>query len=179
MNALKTVLMIVLGLIAILLIAAAVVDGDYSTEREVIINKPKAEVFEYIKMLKNQENYSKWQTMDPNMIKSYKGTDGQVGFISAWDSEVEGVGTGEQEIVKIVDGERIDYELRFLKPMEDTHPAYMITEAMGESQTKVKWGFVGEMPYPMSLVLLFQDIEEMVGNDFQIGLDRLKVLLEK
>ena len=51
--------------------------------------------------------------MDPDMKKTYRGTDGTVGFVSAWDSEKDDVGKGEQEIIKITDGERIDYELRF------------------------------------------------------------------
>ena len=68
------------------MIAAIFVKREYSVEREVVINKPKQEVFEYVKLLKNQDNYSKWAMMDPKMKKEYTGTDGTVGFISAWDS---------------------------------------------------------------------------------------------
>ena len=88
-------------LIAIPLIVALFVKKDYAVEREITINKPKQEVFDYVKLLKNQDNYSIWATMDPNMKKTYRGTDGTVGFVSAWESKVDSVGVGEQEIKKI------------------------------------------------------------------------------
>jgi hypothetical protein len=55
----------------------------------------------------------------------------------------------------------------------------MTTESMSDSSTKVKWGFNGSMAYPMNLMLLFMDMEEMLGNDLQQGLDNLKAVLEK
>ena len=107
-------ILIVLGiLIAIPLIIAIFVKKDYAVQREITIRKAKNEVFDYIKLLKNQNNYSKWANMDPKMKKSYSGKDGTVGFISAWDSKNEDVGKGEQEIMRIVEGEKIEFELRF------------------------------------------------------------------
>ena len=146
---------------------------------KIIINKPKAEVFEYIKFLKNQDNYSKWNMMDPDMKKTYQGTDGTVGFISAWESKKENVGAGEQEIVNMIDGERIDTKLRFKVPFESQNDAYMITEDMSNNQTKVKWGFKGAFPYPFNLMGLFMDMEKAVGGDLEVGLQNLKNLLEK
>jgi hypothetical protein len=55
----------------------------------------------------------------------------------------------------------------------------MTTEAISEKQTKVKWGFIGNMKYPMNLMLLFMNMEKMVGNDLNIGLTNLKGVLEK
>ena len=179
MKILKKVLIALAVIIAIPLVIALFVKKEYAVEREININKPNTEVFEYIKYLKNQYNYSKWATMDPNMKKDSRGTDGQVGFVSTWDSEIEDVGKGEQEIVKITEGKRIDFELRFIKPFEATEPAYMTTEAVSEQETKVKWGFSGKMPYPMNIMMLFMDMEEMIGADLEEGLKNLKVVLEK
>ena len=128
MRALKKILIILGILIAIPLIVALFVKKDYAVEKEIVINKPKTEVFDYIKFLKNQDNYSKWNRMDPNIKKTYRGTDGTVGFVSHWESENEEVGWGEQEIKKITEGERIDFELRFIKPFEATEPAFMKTK---------------------------------------------------
>lgn len=173
-------ILIVLGIIiAIPLIVALFVRKDYAVEESIVINKPKSEVFDYIKHLKNQDNFSKWATMDPNIKKTYRGTDGTVGFVSAWESDNENVGAGEQEILKITEGERMDFELRFLKPFESTQVAYMTTETVSENKTKVKWGFSGKMSYPMNLMILFMDFEEMIGDDFQVGLKKLKTNLEK
>jgi len=179
MKALKKILLVIVVLIAIVLILAAFTKKRYAVEREVVINKPKQEVFDYIKLLKNQDNYSKWAIMDPAMKKTYTGTDGTVGFVSAWDSDKKDVGKGEQEIKKIAEGEKIDFELRFYKPFESTEQAYMQTEAVSPTSTKVKWGFNGHMNYPMNLMLLCMDFEKMIGNDLQTGLTNLKSNLEK
>ena len=82
--------------------------------------------------------------------------------MSAWESDKKDVGTGEQEIKKITEGERLDFELRFIKPFESTEAAYMITEPVSENQTKVRWGFNGHMNYPSNLVILFMDFDKMI-----------------
>ncbi|WP_281558029.1 SRPBCC family protein [Thalassomonas sp. RHCl1] len=175
---LKKIALVIVTIIAIPLVMAIFVKTSYDVEREVVINKPKDQVFNYIRFLKNQNEFSKWANIDPNMTKSYRGIDGEVGFVSAWDSQHEEVGTGEQEIVAIQDGHRIDFELRFLKPFEATEPAYMITEDVSGNQTKVKWGFSGHMDYPMNLMFLFMDFEKIIGDDLQTGLDNLKEIQE-
>jgi hypothetical protein len=176
MKILKKILIVVAILIAIPLIVALFVSKEYNVEREVVINKPKQDVFNYIKFLKNQSNYSKWVMMDPNAKMTYSGVDGTVGFKSAWDSENKKVGQGEQTISKIDDGNRIDLGLHFIKPFEGDANAYMTTEDAA-GQTKVKWGFNGKMPYPMNIMNLFMGKE--IGNDLSTGLTNLKGVLEK
>lgn len=178
MKILKRILLILAILIALPLIVALFVNKNYAVEKEVTINKPKQEVFDYVKLLKNQDNFSKWASMDPGMKKTYTGTDGTVGFVSRWESENPDVGTGEQEIKNITEGERVDYELRFIKPFESTENAYMTTENVNDSTTLLKWGFDGKMNYPMNLMLLFMDFEKMIGGDFETGLNKLKTILE-
>lgn len=177
MRILKRILVIILSLIVLLLVIALFLKKDYNIVKEVTINKPKAEVYNYVKFLKNQNEFSKWAKMDPNMKKEFRGTDATVGFVSAWEGNKD-VGKGEQEIKKITEGERIDYEVRFIKPWESKMDSYISTEAVGENQTKVKWGISGTMPYPMNLMRLF-GMEKSIGNDLQTGLDNLKALQEK
>ncbi|MGI2169746.1 SRPBCC family protein [Shewanella sp. MF05960] len=176
---LKKILLGLAVIIAIPFIAALFIKTDYSVTRTVTIDKPVTEVFDYIKHLKNQDNFSKWAQMDPEMVKTFRGTDATVGFVSAWASENPDVGVGEQEIIAIDEGKRIDFELRFISPFEATSPAYMTTEAISTQQTKVDWDFSGHMDYPMNLMFLFVDFETMIGADLQQGLDSLKVILEK
>jgi hypothetical protein len=179
MKIIKKILIGIVILIALILIIGIFVKKEYTVEREITINKPKQEIFDYIKLLKNQNDFSKWALMDPNMKKDYKGTDGTVGFISAWDSDNKHVGKGEQEITKIDEGNRIDYALRFLKPMHGEATSYMITDAAAENQTIVKWGFHGNMSYPMNTMLLFMNMDKMLGPDLETGLTNLKAIQEK
>ncbi len=177
MKILKTILVVLAILIAIPLVIALFLKKDYALEREITINKPKQEVFDYVKLLKNQNNYSTWNMMDPNMTQSYQGTDGTVGFISAWESKK--MGNGEQEIKQITDGDRIDTELRFKGMMGSSSPVYMTTEALSDTQTKVKWGMSGRMNYPMNFMQVFVSMDNMIGDEYAKSLANLKGVLEK
>ncbi|MDP3682284.1 MAG: SRPBCC family protein [Flavobacterium sp.] len=179
MNIIKKILLGLFAIIVLALLIALFLPKEYAVEREITINKSKDSVFNYIKYLKNQDNFSVWSSKDPAMKKTFTGTDGTVGAIAGWDSKDKNVGVGEQEIKKIVEGKRIDFELRFKVPFESTDNAYMITEAISANQTKVKWGFDGKMPYPMNLMLPIMNMEEMLGKDLQDGLNNLKAVLEE
>ena len=179
MKVLNIIFSALVGLVLLALFVAIFVKREYGVEREIVIQKPKSEVFDYIKYLKNQDNYSVWAMKDPAMKKTYAGTDATVGFVSAWDSEQKEVGKGEQEIKNIINGKKIEYELRFIKPFEANDYAFLTTSGINESQTKVVWGFKGKFKYPMNLMNLFLDMEGMLGKDLQYGLNNLKQILEK
>ncbi|MFN3555100.1 MAG: SRPBCC family protein [Bacteroidales bacterium] len=178
MKLLKRILLAVVIIIAIPFVAAIFVKKDYQIEREILIYAPAYEIFDFIRYLENQDSFSKWGSMDPDMIQTYRGVDGTVGAISAWESEDRNVGKGEQEITSIVDGERIEYELRFIEPFQSTSQAWMTTTPVDESTTLVQWGFKGRMPYPMNLMLLLMNFDKMLGDDLQHGLDNLKKQME-
>ena len=172
------VLYIILGIITALLIAGLFVPKGMKATREIIINKPNAEVFNYIKHLKNQQNYSKWASLDPNIKNEFHGTDGTVGFVNSWIGNKK-VGQGEQEIKGIEEGKKMSTELRFIKPFKSVAQSSMTTEAVDNNSTKVSWGFEGSMNYPMNVMKLFMNMEKSIGNDFSTGLANLKVVMEK
>ncbi len=174
---LKYPLLILTFLVVAVLILGLFGKKEMKAEREIVINKPKAVVYDYIKLLTNQNNYSKWASMDPVMKKSFKGVDGTAGFVSAWDGNSD-VGKGEQEIKKI-NADRIDYELRFEKPFKSTNTAFMSATAITDSTTKVVWGFEGKINYPLNAMSVFTDMGKSIGDDFETGLKNLKPILEK
>ena len=175
MKILKFLLLSILGLIVVGLIAAAFTKKDYIVEKEITINRPRQEVYDYVKYLKNQNDYSYWASLDSSMQKTFTGTDATVGFVSAWKGNKE-VGEGEQQIIKIDAGKRIDYELRFKEPMESTGNAFMSVEESGPSATKVKWAMYGRNKFPMNIMNPF--LNGMIGDDLEIGLGNLKKKLE-
>ena len=177
MKIVKKILLVLVIIIAIPLIAAIFMKKEYTVVREIAISKPKQEVFSYIRMLKYQNKYSKWVMTDPNAKMTYTGTDGTVGFVSAWDSDNKEVGKGSQTITKIVEGERMNLDLHFIKPFEGKADAWMTTEG-DSSQTKVKWAFHGTMPYPMNIMMVFCDMDKMLGSDIATSLSNLKGVLE-
>jgi hypothetical protein len=173
-------LLIILIVIAVLALIPALMSKSFSLEETIIINKPSSIVFDYLKHIKNQDHFNTWSMMDPDMEKTYTGTDGTVGFVSAWDSrKPKGPGKGEQEIKHITEGKRLDVELRFIKPFASVCPAWFTTEDLGNGQTRAGWGISGKMPYPMNFMIITFGMNKQMGKELQKGLDRLKQLMEK
>lgn len=175
MKIIVRILIVLVIIIAIPLIIAAFVTNDYAVAREITINKPRQEVFDYLKTLKNQDSYNKWIMMDPQMKKEMRGTDGTVGFVYAWDSEK--AGKGEQEIKSIQEGEQLNCQIRFIKPYEGLATTQMTTETVEGNSTKVKWAMEGKSAYPMNIMNLF--IDDVLGKDLEASLVNLKNALEK
>ncbi|HET8963439.1 MAG TPA: SRPBCC family protein [Chitinophagales bacterium] len=149
---------------------------DMHIEKSVIINTPKSEVFNFVKLIKNQNQFSVWNMKDPNQKTTEQGTDGTVGYIYTWDSKDKNVGAGAQEIIAIEEGEKIEYELRFERPMKNTAQSKFIFKSISNDQTKVIWDFRGPTKFPMSL---FKGLfEKMLGKDLAKSLENLKTKLE-
>ncbi len=166
------------GLIVLVLLLAAVTRKDYNLERSIVVNKNLEDTYHFISSIETQDSWSKWANLDPNMKKQYIGTDRTVGFISKWDSDHKNVGSGEQEIKKLVPNEKVETEMRFLKPFKSVAHGYFTTTAVNENQTKVAWGFKARMPYPFNLMMVMMNMERMLGNDFEEGLANMKKKIE-
>jgi hypothetical protein len=171
-----TVLYILLGIVGLIILFALIAPKSYEVSRSIVINKPVSEVFEFLKYLKNHEVWSPWEKKDPNMKKTFTGTDGTVGAISAWVGNKD-VGEGEQEILNIIENKTIESKLRFFKPWKSESDAYLRTEEVNGG-TKVVWGFSGVNKVPTNIFMLFMNMDKTVGKDFEEGLASLKTHLE-
>lgn len=171
-------LYILAGIVVLLLVLAAVAPKSYDVSRSVTIQKPRAEVYDYLKYIKNQDHWAPWNQFDADMERKFTGEDGEIGFISFWDSDHKKVGSGEQEIKVLKPNERIESELRFLKPWKSTSMGYFDLKDAGENGTQVSWGFYGRHKAPMNVMMLFFNMEKAVGKDFESGLSELKKVLE-
>ena len=63
---LQIILLVISILITLVFIAALFMKKKYSISTSILVNQPIKDVFNYVKILKNQENYSKWGMADPN-----------------------------------------------------------------------------------------------------------------
>jgi len=173
------IILIVLGsLVAIFLLLAVMNSKDLIIEKTVTINRSKNEVYEFLKITRNADKFNVWNQMDPDMKKEYRGTDGTVGFVYAWDSnKKKNVGAGEQEIKVLRENEYIEYELRFLRPMNDVAKGFFKLESAGANQTNVTWTFQSVLKFPGTAMKGM--IKGMLSKSLQGGLDNLKKELEK
>lgn len=171
-----TVVYILGAIVALILILALVAPRNYSVSRSIKIDLPRSEVFDYIRLVKNQDNWSPWKKKDPDMKQEFVGEDGTVGFVSKWEGNKH-VGTGEQEILGIDEGKNLKTELRFLKPWESKSNAF-INCSDADQGTLVEWGFSGRHKVPVNVMMMFMNMEKVVGKDFDEGLNELKQILE-
>ena len=176
MHTLFTILLILVGFIGLLLLIALFMKREHYVKRAIIIDAPRQKVFDYVKLLKNQDTFNKHVMAAPDRDSQFKGTDGTVGFIYAWSGNKD-AGVGEKEIINIVDGKSIAMEIRFVKPMKVSATIIMEIESLSDTQTKVSWSNGGTINYPLNLLIPM--MQKSVAKDMDSSLATLKGLLEK
>ncbi|MGV8092739.1 MAG: SRPBCC family protein [Mangrovibacterium sp.] len=150
MKILKRIGIAVLIIIALPFVVALFIPRSYTVSVSETINRPKQEVYDYVRILKNQEEYSVWVMQDPNLHPEIIGTDGSVGAIQRWDSKLDDVGEGEQEITALTPN-RIDVDIRFKRPFEGAAKASTIFNAISDRQTQLISEFYSNESYPINL----------------------------
>lgn len=178
MKTLKYVGIALGAIIALLLIVALFISKDVHYYKSISINSPIDSVWLNVNSLAALDKWSPWNDYDPNMKKSMAGTDGTVGAMASWESDVEQVGKGSQTISKIEAPTLLETDLKFFMPYESEAKGYIKLSAEGTG-TMVTWGFQSEMPYPFNVMKLWMNMEEMMDKDWNSGLAKLKSLCEK
>jgi hypothetical protein len=87
MKNLKKVGIALLIILAIPLIIALFIPKNVTVSVTETINQPKQVVYDYVRILANQKEYSIWVMADPNLQPEIIGTDGTIGVIQKWNSK--------------------------------------------------------------------------------------------
>lgn len=175
MSIILTILFVVAGVIVLLLIIALFIKNEHYVNREIIINAPVQKVFDFLRMIKNQDKFNKWAKTDKDRKEEAKGIDGTVGYIYSWSGN-KSAGKGEKEIINIVEGKRIETEIRFTKPMRVTASVVMETASISDNQTRVNLINTGILKYPLNIMIPIA--EKNFAKDMDGSLSTLKDILE-
>lgn len=170
-----TILFIFLAIIAFVLVAAILMPKQHYVQRDILISAPRQKVFEYLRFLQNQESFNTNAMADANREKTFSGTDGTVGYIYAWKGNKD-AGEGEKEIITIKDGQSVEMEIRFTKPMKAQARIIMETTTTTTGATKVSWSNAGRLPVPINLFI--PKMKQHVRRDMDQSLLKLKAILE-
>lgn len=176
MRTLKRIGFIVLVIVVLPFIAALFIPKTYTVSVSETINKPQQQIYEYVKMLDNQKNYNIWIMEDPDLNIKITGTDGSVGAIQQWNSKIDNVGEGEQEIT-FLSPEKMDLALRFKRPMKGLALVTNHFKALTEGQTEITTEFHSFAQYPMNLPS-FLIGKKMIKKAQTKNLQNLKRILE-
>jgi uncharacterized protein YndB with AHSA1/START domain len=173
----RSIVIIIVGLIAGVLILAATKPDVFRVERRATLQAPPEAVFAQINDFKRWEAWSPWEKKDPAMKRSFGATTAGKGATYAWEGNSE-VGQGSMQIVESAAPSRVALKLDFLKPFE-AHNDVEFTLVPNAAGTDVIWAMQGPNPYFAKVLHVFMDMDRMVGQDFEAGLANLKTQVEK
>lgn len=166
------------GLLALLLIYAATKPANFRVERSTTIKAPPEKIFPLISDFHQWPGWSPWENIDPNLKRSYSGSENGLGAVYGWEGNKR-VGQGRMEITESAEPRKIVIKLDFLKPFEAHNTAEFSLTPQGES-TSVVWAMHGRQPYMLKVMTtLFFNMDSMVGKDFEKGLASMKAIAEK
>lgn len=135
----------------------------------IIIDSPKAVVYQNLINLRLWNKWSPWSCLDPDVKQEYLNNDKSL----AWDSKL--IGSGKMTIV-FADENTIKSELEFYKPFKSRATAMYNIEQLADYKTKVTWIMNSNLPWYM---FLFKKLMiAFISKDYKRGLNRLKFLCE-
>ncbi|MCC6509423.1 MAG: SRPBCC family protein [Pirellulaceae bacterium] len=145
----------------------------YQLDRSIVIGASPERVYEIIADFGSWTTWSPWLIVEPTTRVTVSKDPAALGSTYAWQGEI--TGHGELEHKKLIVGELVDDELRFLKPFKATcQTAFKLT---GErSGTRVTWTMDGAMPW--FLFWMIPMFKTLIGMDYTRGLTMLKDLIE-
>lgn len=149
----------------------------YTVERSATVRAPAGRVFEQIVDFHRWPAWSPWEDIDPAMSRDYSGAESGVGAAYSWSGNRK-AGAGRMEIVRAVDGERVDIDLRFVKPFKARNDTSFVLSPQADGSTLVRWTMTGRKTAATKVMGLFTSMDKMIGPDFEKGLARLKQAAE-
>lgn len=168
-------LAVVVVIVAIFALAATKPD-QFRVERSTRIDAPPEQIFPLISDLRSHTRWSPFETLDPDMRRTYSGAPSGTGARYAWESDGRG-GIGRMEIIDARRPSTVLIDLDFVTPFETQNTVEFSLRRAGRS-TEVTWAMYGPNPLVAKLMGVFVSMDRVVGADFEAGLNNLKRLAE-
>jgi uncharacterized protein YndB with AHSA1/START domain len=174
MKILKIIGIIVVVIVVVIGITGAMLSGEASMERSIVINAPAEKVFNEVNTFKNIFAWSPWTKIDPDMKTTFSGPETGVGAKYDWESDDPNVGNGSQELLESRANEYVKTQMKFAIPGEFFAEFILTPEGEG---TKVTWTYDGKTTSFMWKFLML-GIDGQLGPAYEQGLADLKTYIE-
>jgi len=176
MKPLMTALLIIALAIVALLAYASTKPDIFRVSRSITINSPASAVYEQVSDVHKTQAWSPWVKMEPDAEYVFEGPSAGLGAIVKWKGKK--VGQGKSTIVEAVPNQLVRNRLDFYKPMNSTSTAdFELKEDSGK--TTVVWSMYGPNNLISKVMSVFMNCENMIGKQFDQGLNDLKKTVEK
>ena len=170
------ILLIVAVVVVVLIVIVAMQPAQFRIERSTTITAQPAAVFAQVNELRNWENWSPWDKIDPQLKRMYDGPPAGVGAHYRWIGNKK-VGEGQMTIAESRPAEMIRIKLEFLKPLKATNTAEFTFQPQRD-QTRISWAMTGKRNFVMKAFGMMMDMEKLVGGEFEKGLAQMKMVCE-
>ena len=168
---------LVLGLLVGGVLGAAMLQPDaIHVERTVRVSATQADVFPHVNDLQKFTAWSPWSGIDPNQKVTFTDQTAGLGAKYSWEGN-EMVGTGSMEITTSTP-ENVVMRLIFVAPWQSEADAGFVLKPEGEA-LDVTWTYDQQADLSAKVMGLFIDMDDMLGGDYERGLNSLKALAEK
>ncbi|MBC5773204.1 SRPBCC family protein [Pontibacter sp. KCTC 32443] len=176
MKLLKRLGLGILALLLLLAIFSLFISSRLRVERSIEVAAPADAAFEQVNTLRNWERWSPWHGIDPHMLLTYSGPDGGAGASYNWFSKHPDVGDGQFKITKTEPYKFIVAEMNF-GPNGTANTTYSFDKTA--KGTRITWAMESELGMnPVSKYMGIFLIDDVVGADFERGLNNIKQIVE-
>jgi len=172
----KKILYVIVALVVIYLILCIIGPAKTKVARSVAINAPVGVVktqlldFQFFR-----DKWSPFTELDPNMKSTYEGTVGTPGYKYHWEGNKD-VGKGSMEYLGS-SGDTMKVKLQFIEPWEGISDVGFIASGDDKSTT-VTWAMESHNAFFTRPMMLFMNMDKMLGTEFEKGLNKLKTVME-
>jgi hypothetical protein len=171
-----TALVIVLVLVAAVVAFVSARPATFSIARSASIKAPAEAIYPYLDDFHRWTAWSPYETVDPNMTRTYDGPNSGKGAIYGWSGNNK-AGEGRMEITEAAAPSKLLIDLAFTRPMKARNVAEFTLRPEGGA-TEVTWAMHGKNNFMSKLMHSLINIDKMVGSDFEKGLAKLKAAVE-
>lgn len=169
-----------IGLVVVIgffLVYVSTREAKFHYESGQVIQAEPEKIFPYLQDFKKGAEWSPYEKADPQMKKAYSGAAEGEGSVLEFEGTGQS-GSGKLEILKVIPNELVEIKLTMLTPIhaENLVQYKLVREGSG---TKLTWSMSGEGGFFSKLMTVFIDCEKMMTDQFNLGLNNLKALVEK
>ncbi|MDO9004484.1 MAG: SRPBCC family protein [Aquabacterium sp.] len=172
----KTIFIIAAMGIAGLLFYAASKPDTFAVQRSISIKASTDQLHSLINDLHQFNTWNPYNQKDPKVKGFYSGPVSGPGARYEFEGNKD-VGKGSIQITDSTPSQ-VAMKLDIIEPFEG-HNLVEFTLRPQDDTTEVTWAMRGPAPFMFKLVGIFMNMDQMIGRDFETGLNSLKTKAEK
>lgn len=175
---LKKLLLAAAAVVVLFLAYVAQLRPEYRITRTIFIAAPPERVASHVDSFRAWQAWSPWAGRDPAAKIEYAGPERGPGSAFRWSGN-DGVGAGTMTITDATPARTLRIRLELTRPYPGTSNV-TFEFAPEKTGTRVTWQLRGNQGFieRATSILMFVDLDRMIGRDYEQGLANLKKVVE-